>query len=137
MLNNNPQFLISKLMSEDFDFSASVPDNSQQIEPIDLNGCDGYDDCDDCDDEYSNQDDEYTTEELKISKRFVELLGGFDRARIALDKIEECDDCIDLLDDENDEITQIAAIMPSSVDLPTSPTAATNLASMYDPNSTD
>jgi hypothetical protein len=69
-----------------------------------------------------DEDDGYSSKELKLAKRFVELVGGADRAQALLDKVSECEECLDLIDDENcddgscssdeDMIMQLAKMMP-------------------------
>lgn len=82
------------------------------------------------------EDKPFSENDLKIAKRFVELVGGVDRARELLDKIDECEDCIGLVDDEgmeehdSSEITKLAQMMPSMVDLPTA-VKALDLSSLY------
>lgn len=136
----SPQYIIAQMMNEDYDFTASSAGVSvgQDMPSLDVG-------CDDCDnglrstnDNY--EDDEPTSSELKLGKRFVELIGSIEKARTILDKIEECSDCLDLIDDEDENdvdslmINKIAEIMPSDVDGVTSPTAAHNLASLYNPS---
>jgi hypothetical protein len=84
----------------------------------------------------------FTSKELKIAKRFVELMGGADRARDALDKVDECMECLDIIDDKpQDEegmdasmIERLAGLMPMLPDLPTSAKNKMDLSTLYNPN---
>lgn len=94
----------------------------------------------DCDNgDYGEEPEGYSESELKIAKRFVELIGGCDRARELLDKVAECEECLGLLDDEgsgSDEntIQKMAVMMPLQPDLPTSVKNGMDLASLYNPS---
>lgn len=63
--------------------------------------------------------DGYTPEELRITKRYIELMGSAERARELVDKVDECEDCLDIIDDQPDDITKLASTMPHSPDFPT------------------
>jgi hypothetical protein len=84
----------------------------------------------------------FTAKELKIAKRFVELMGGADRARDALDKVDECMECLDIIDDEPQSeeemdmsmIERLAGLMPILPDLPTSAKNKMDLSTLYNPN---
>lgn len=90
--------------------------------PVCSNGNDGDD-----------ETDGFTTQQLKIAKKFIELMGGADRAREAVDKVDDCMECLDIIDDEPvvDEVQGIeamAGMMPDSPDLPM------GLANLYNPS---
>ena len=80
------------------------------------------------------EDDElgFTSQQLKIAKRFVELMGGADKARAAIDKVDECDECLDMVDDDqegdSEAIERMAGMLPSQPDLPMA------LSNMYNPS---
>lgn len=80
--------------------------------------------------EPTDGDQGFSEQELKIAKRFIELVGGVDRAKEILDKVDECEDCLELLEDDDDDATiaQVAGTIPSSPDLPT------GLSSLYNPS---
>lgn len=61
---------------------------------------------------------EYTEEELKLTKRYVEMIGGCERASQLIDRVGECEDCLKLIDDGESEIDVIAASVPEDVDMP-------------------
>ena len=66
----------------------------------------------------------YTEEELSITKRFIELIGGAERARELVDKVADCEDCLGIIDDneapqsDDSVIGRMADIMPDMPDLP-------------------
>lgn len=60
----------------------------------------------------------YDEEDLGIAKKFIEYVGGVDRARDLIDKVGECEECLDLVDDDDETITQISATIPVMPDLP-------------------
>lgn len=73
----------------------------------------------------------YTDKEIKIGRRFVELMGSHERARDLLDKIVQSDQIFGVTDEENDanQIEQIASNVPEMPDL------ATNFSARFDPSS--
>lgn len=79
-------------------------------------------------------DEEFTEQELKIAKRFVELMGSADKARAAVDKVDEYQECLGLLDDEDEQerdgntIEKLAGMMPGLPDLPM------ELSGLYNPS---
>lgn len=80
----------------------------------------------------------FTATQLKIAKKFVELMGGADKAREAIDKIDECEECLDLVDDsENADaamIDKMASMMPVLPDLPMMSKGQSNFSALYNPN---
>lgn len=86
---------------------------------------------------YENHDEDeghFNATQLKIAKRFVELMGGADKARAAIDKVDECEDCLDLIDDdrmradsESSMISKMAGMLPGTPDLPM------GLSNLYNP----
>lgn len=65
-------------------------------------------------------DSNFSQDELKLAKKFVDLIGCVDRARDLVDKVSECEDCLDM-DDSDDEVAIdiIGASMPDTPDMPT------------------
>lgn len=82
----------------------------------------------DCSEEF-----EFSELELRLADRFIELVGGADRARDLINKCDECHDCLGLVNDD-DAIDDIAKSVPSEVDYPT--INGTDLSSLYNPNTT-
>lgn len=81
------------------------------------------------------EEEEFGETELKLAKRFIEIIGGADRARDLLDKVNDCEECLGMVDgDEEDEdvdmIGKISASIPSSPDMP-----MMNMASQFNPSS--
>lgn len=66
----------------------------------------------------NNDDQEFTSTELKLAKRFIELIGGAEKAKDLIDKCDECQECLGLVSDD-DQIQEISVMVPSDVDLPT------------------
>lgn len=79
----------------------------------------------------SEDDTSLTPIQLKIAKRFVELMGGADKARVAVDKVDECEECLGIIDDDEDDanIERMSDMIPNMPDLPT------GLSGMYNPTS--
>lgn len=77
---------------------------------------------------------EFSELELRLANRFLELIGGAERARDVINKCEECNECLGLTDDDSEEgsIDNIAAMIPSSSDLPTA--RGTSMSTLYNPN---
>lgn len=66
--------------------------------------------------------DRFDEEELLIAKRFIELVGGPERAKNLLDKVTDCAECLGILGDGDDaelnEIEVIGQSTPMAPDLP-------------------
>jgi hypothetical protein len=108
----NQQSLIARLMCEDFDdtevsgvmevFTDSVPDDLKD----------------------DRGEEKLTAEQLKIAKRFLDLMGSVEKAQEALDKVSECEDVLRKVDDEEfeeretDQIAGMAHLIPDLPDLP-------------------
>lgn len=76
------------------------------------------------------EEPQFTDLELKLAKRFLELIGGPERARDLINKCDECQECLGLVgDDDENTITSISQNIPSDVDLPTQ-----NSSSLYNPS---
>lgn len=89
------------------------------------------------------QEQPFTAIELKLTARFIELVGGFDRACDLIKKIKEVQNVLDVDEEsetiESNRIDAVADLMPSDVDLPTKQdpgtfTVASNFSSLYNPN---
>lgn len=72
--------------------------------------------------------------QLKVTKRYLELMGGADRARMAIDKVDECEECLGLIDDDDvrddsdaSMISKMAGMLPGLPDLPM------ELSNLYNP----
>lgn len=83
----------------------------------------------------NDENDGFTATQLKIAKRFVDLMGGAERAREAVDKVDEYTEALDLIDDEpsesglgGDAISKMAGMLPERPDLPM------GLANLYNPS---
>lgn len=127
-----PQARIAALMTESYLDGAAM---AQQEQDLPMGGTEIEILNTDTDELEEPQEDEgFTEQELKLAKRFVELIGGTDRARYAIEKIDECDDCLDLIDDEEDQISSFADSMPDLPDLPTALQNNLNLSSLYNPS---
>lgn len=86
---------------------------------------------------YGDSDQEeprFTELELKITSRFMELVGGPERARELINKCDECQECLGIGDDVSDDssIKGIAAVMPYESDLPA--TRGMDISALYNPN---
>ena len=93
---------IAQLMESDFynGFAVSVGPSDDYCETNDQDGC------------------EFTEEELKLTKRYIELIGGCERATQLIDKVSECEECLALIDDSGDnQIDIISASVPEDVDM--------------------
>lgn len=80
------------------------------------------------------EEDGFTATQLRIAKRFIELMGGADKARAAVDKVDEGEEFLGLIDDDrvrNDSdvsaISKIAGMLPGTPDLPM------ELSNLYNP----
>lgn len=79
------------------------------------------------------EEPQFTELELKLARRFIELVGGAERARDLVNKCDECEECLGLVsDDDNDSIEGMASVIPSDVDLPTP--RGVDISSLYNPN---
>lgn len=84
-----------------------------------------------CDEEEGS----FTATQLKIAKRFIELMGGAEKARAIVDKVDECEECLDLIDDDDQVrgnsdssmIDKISGMLPGLPDLPM------ELSNLYNP----
>lgn len=82
-----------------------------------------------------DEEDGFTATQLKIAKRFIELMGGADRAREAVDKVDEYTEALDLIDDQPAEAeTGLAAISKMAGMLPEMPDLPMGLANLYNPS---
>jgi hypothetical protein len=68
----------------------------------------------------------YTEKEVKLTRRYIQLLGGGERARDLLEKVISADNIIGVEEPEQhqenrekNQIDQIAMMVPSEVDTPT------------------
>jgi hypothetical protein len=108
---------------EDGDFAMStaptgMSGNAAMTHPSDdsstISG--GFDDCGGCEEE------DITEEELRLAKRYIDIMGSPERAQEALQRVLECEDCLGILDDdqgrESEIIGAIAAATPDDVDMP-------------------
>ena len=77
----------------------------------------------------------FSDREVKIGKRFIELLGGHNRARDLLDKIIQSDQIFGITDDQQDaaQIGQIADDTPDHPDFASDFTP--NFSARFDPSS--
>ncbi len=89
----------------------------------------------DCETGDCDEGDNFSEFQLRVAKRFIDLMGGADKARAAVDKVDECEDCLGLVDDEDQVrdnhdssvIEQISGMLPGLPDLPM------ELSSLYNP----
>jgi hypothetical protein len=73
--------------------------------------------------------------DLRLAKRFIELVGSPERAHELIDKCSNCLTVLGVDDETNDaqQVEQIASMTPDSPDQPAG-FANNNMAAMYDPN---
>jgi hypothetical protein len=136
----NMQNLIARLMNEEMGMVSplsglmgqqAMPPAEATAPEIDDGQCDP--------DNELEEPEGFGERHLKIAKRFIELMGGADRAREIIDKVDECEDCLQLIDDDESDrrdvsqIEQLAGLMPSLPDLPTG-AKSMNMASLYNPS---
>jgi len=59
------------------------------------------------------QEEQISKEDVEVATKFVEMMGGFEKARNILDKLEECSDCLNDGEevDNSDNIEAIAAMI--------------------------
>jgi hypothetical protein len=137
MNRRNPQALIAALMMEDsMDAGTGMGSPTRETFGPPVNDVD-MDNFETAEEEIP---DGFTADELRIAKRFVELMGTADRAREAVEKVDECSDCLDLVDDasesmdDHDQIAHMASMMPVTPDLPTKLTNTMGMSSLYNPS---
>lgn len=85
----------------------------------------------DCETGECGGEENFTEFQLKVAKRFIEIMGNADKARSVIDKVDDCQECLGLVDDEEndgDAIGQMADMMPGSPDLPM------ELSNLYNPS---
>lgn len=80
-------------------------------------------------------EDEFSDTELKLAKRFIDILGSVERAQNLLDKVSECEECLGMIDDdeETDNSDDAAVIGMISNAVPSSPDMPMNMSSQYNP----
>lgn len=85
----------------------------------------------------------FTALELRLATRFAELVGGAERAKELLEKVQDCQQCLgvdeQLAQLDSDRIYAMADMIPQNVDLPTAraagrPTTASEFSSLYNPS---
>lgn len=82
-----------------------------------------------CDEEGFNEP------ELRLAKRFIELVGGAERARELVEKVAECEECLGIVDDDDEDIIDhISSTMPTHADLPTGLYNGMGMAAQYNPS---
>lgn len=78
------------------------------------------------------EESKFTDLELRIARRFMELVGGIERARDLISRCDECEECLGLVDvDDEETIEGVANMMPDEVDMPTS---VKDLSNLYNPS---
>lgn len=77
----------------------------------------------------SDEPEEFDEQEMRIAKRFIELIGSPERAQELLDKVSDCEECLGLVDDDSSAIEQISMVMPATPDMPT----MGNISAQFDP----
>ncbi len=78
------------------------------------------------------QQEGYGEGELRLAKRFVELVGSAERARELVDKVDECQECLEIIEpDDSEAIAQIGDATPMTPDL--GMMNPTGMASQYNP----
>jgi len=122
---NSAMDAIARLMNEDFG-SPSIMANSDgaQMAPTQLDDADVGHGCG------NEEPDGFQEEELRMAKRFVELMGSAERAREAVDRVDQCEECLDLIDDDS-SIEAIATMVPLSPDMPSG--KAIEMSTLYNP----
>lgn len=90
-----------------------------------------------CDNGDCDEDDDGSFNEfqLRVAKRFIELMGSADKARAVIDKVDECEECLGLIDDDDirddhdaSMIQKISSMLPGLPDLPM------ELSNLYNPS---
>lgn len=84
--------------------------------------------------EEPEEPDGYTEEELQLTKKFIDMIGGPERARELVDKVNECEDCLDIIDDgDTEEEDDAASISVISRSVPDAPDLPRLMAKSFDP----
>ena len=84
--------------------------------------------------ETSPEEPQFTDLELRIARRFLELVGGIERARDLISRCDECEECLGIIDDDEMDqqtISGVANMMPDEVDMPTN---SKDMSSLYNPS---
>lgn len=103
--------------------SMSYPDNHEDLLNPD-NGSYGR--------ETQPEENKFTDLELRIGRRFLELVGGIERARDLVNRCDECEECLGLVDDDDEEtINGVASMIPDEVDMPTK---QQDISTLYNPS---
>lgn len=78
------------------------------------------------------EEPQFTDLELRLARRFLQLVGGIERARDLISRCDECEECLGLVDDEDEQtINGVASMIPDEVDMPT---MRSDLSSLYNPS---
>ena len=65
----------------------------------------------------NSEETDFSEQELRVAKKFVELIGCPERASELIDKISECEDCLGLVGDEDeDDMNFVASTIPRNAD---------------------
>lgn len=81
------------------------------------------------------EDTQFLPEHVQAAKDLIAMVGGADKARELIDKV---DDALDVFDDggqEEEAIDLVASLMPEVPDMPMQK-SITRISSMFDPNAT-
>lgn len=76
------------------------------------------------------EEPQFTELELKVANRFLELVGGVERARKLINKCDECQECLDMVTDDQ-IISQVADSVPLDID---TPTYGQDISALYNPS---
>lgn len=80
----------------------------------------------------SPEEPKFTDLELRLARRFMQLVGGIERARDLINRCDECEECLGLVDDDDEQtIDGVASMIPDEVDMPT---MRNDLSSLYNPS---
>ena len=75
---------------------------------------------------------QFTDLELRLARRFMQLVGGIERARDLISRCDECEECLGLVDDDDEQIINgVASMVPDEVDMPTK---SNDMSSLYNPS---
>ncbi len=84
--------------------------------------------------ESDEEEGQFNATQLRIAKRFIDLMGGADKARAAVDKVDEGEEFLGLIDDDDvrsdsdsSMISKMAGMLPGTPDLPM------ELSNLYNP----